>query len=341
MPFHTVVSGDTLLALASKAGLDSWEDIVNAPENASIKDTLTDPGILKRGISVFIPNKELKQQPSAIDAKHPFNVKRPKAWLRMAIKNADGTALANGKYDFTAADKTINGTIAATGIIEEAVPITTTSGTLKVVSGKVTAQWQLRIGWMDPISEDSGIKSRLANLHFDFGDNLAGAVMAFQVRTGLTPTGTVDDALREKLKSYYDPAQDETTLNVEPEAATEDETQNTTVIDDAVTLNLIADVQLCKAAGEAAGDKLRLPSIIKIQLIGEDNEAIPNEKYAVKVLGGTAFEGTLDAQGMATITNIPFGVCSVSFPDLDKDAWTPAAQTQTQTQTAPPAESAA
>ena len=31
MPFHTVQQGETLLGLASKNGLDSWEDIVNAP----------------------------------------------------------------------------------------------------------------------------------------------------------------------------------------------------------------------------------------------------------------------------------------------------------------------
>lgn len=340
MPFHTVVSGDTLLALASKAGLDTWEDIVNAPENASIKDTLTDPGILKRGISLFIPNKVMKEHPSAIDAKHPFNVKRPKGWLRIAIRNADGTALADRKYDLTAAGTTTSGTIAADGIIEQAVPIATTSGTLKVaMTDTAFAQWQLRIGWMDPISDESGVKSRLANLHFDFGDQLAAAVMAFQARTGLTPNGTIDDALREKLTSYYDPTQDETTLNVDPETTdTEDQSESTSSVEGVESLSLIADVQLCKAAGEA-GDKLRLPSFIAIQLVGEDNEPIPNEKYEVKVLGGNAFSGTLDARGMAMIRNIPFGVCSVSFPALDQDAWTPAPPPP-QTQAAP-AESAA
>ena len=218
MPFHTVVQGDTLLALASKNGLDSWEDIVNASENASIKDTLTDPGILKPGVSIFIPNKTMKQEPSAIDAKHPFNIKRPKAWLRMAIKDADGTALANYKYELTAAGKTTSGTIAADGIIEQAVPIDTTAGSLKVWTTDTTfEEWELKIGWMDPISEDSGVQARLANL--GFGDDLAAAVMAFQARIGLTPTGTIDDTLRDKLKTYYDPTQDETTQNVEPAEA--------------------------------------------------------------------------------------------------------------------------
>lgn len=101
-------------------------------------------------------------------------------------------------------------------------------------------------------------------------------------------------------------------------------------------MSLVAHVQLCKAAGEA-GDKLRLRSWVAIQLIGEDDAPIPNEKYSVLLPGGTIVSGTLDAEGMATIRNIPSGVCSVSFPDLDKEAWT---SVETQTQTAP-AESAA
>ena len=105
-------------------------------------------------------------------------------------------------------------------------------------------------------------------------------------------------------------------------------------------MSLVAHVQLCKAAGEA-GDKLRLRSWIAIQLIGEDDQPIPNEKYAVLLPGGTIVEGTLDAQGTARVENIPSGVCSVSFPALDKEAWTPAeTESQTQSESAP-AESAA
>jgi len=221
MPFHTVVAGDTLLALAAKNGLDSWEDIVNASENASIKDTLTDPGIVKTGISLFIPNKVMKQHPSAIDAKHPFKISRPKAWLRLALKGADGTALAGCKYELTVAGKTTAGTIAADGIIEQAVAIDTTAGALKVwTSHTEFEEWELKIGWIDPISEDTGVQSRLANL--GFGEELTAAVKAFQARLGLEITGTVDDTLRDQLKTYYDPAEDETALDVEPPAEEEE-----------------------------------------------------------------------------------------------------------------------
>lgn len=220
MPFYTVQQGDTLLALAVTHGLDTWEDIVNASENASIKDTLTDPGILEPGISLFIPNKVLKQQPSAVDAKHPFQIKRPKAWLRLALKDADGVALANCKYELSVGTPA-SGTTAADGLLEAAVPIDTKSATLKVwITATEMQEWQLKCGWMDPISEDSGVQSRLENL--GFGKDLTTAVKAFQERVGLTVNGTIDDAFREKLASYYDPATDETTLDVEPAAEEEE-----------------------------------------------------------------------------------------------------------------------
>ncbi|MEO8380911.1 MAG: hypothetical protein ABI779_14700 [Acidobacteriota bacterium] len=87
-------------------------------------------------------------------------------------------------------------------------------------------------------------------------------------------------------------------------------------------MSLVAHVQLCKAAG-TAGDKLRLRSWIEIQLIGEDDKPIPDESYAVELPGGKVITGTLDAQGTARVSSIPGGTCKVSFPDLDKDAWTP------------------
>jgi hypothetical protein len=219
MPFHTVQQGETLLGLAAKNGLDSWQDIVNAPENASIKDTLTDPGIIKDGVSLFIPNRTLKQDPKPVDATHPYSVKRPTAWLRLAVKDADGAALKDKKYELSVDSNVTSGTIPADGVIERLVSVYASEGTLTVwLDDQTTEQWSLRIGYMNPINDETGVTARLANLGFDCGD-LASSVRAFQERVGLETTGTVDDALREKLKTYYDPAQDETSQDAAEEPA--------------------------------------------------------------------------------------------------------------------------
>jgi hypothetical protein len=83
---------------------------------------------------------------------------------------------------------------------------------------------------------------------------------------------------------------------------------------------LVAHVQLCKAKGEA-GDKLRTRSWVEVQLVGEDDSPIPNEKYTVELPGGKLMKGTLDDQGKTRFEGIPPGRCRVSFPLLDKEAW--------------------
>ena len=97
-------------------------------------------------------------------------------------------------------------------------------------------------------------------------------------------------------------------------------------------MSSVAYVQLCKGPGEA-GDKLRLRTWIELQLVGEDDKPIPNERYSIALPGGKIISGTLDSQGLARVEGIPAGICQVSFPDLDKEAWT-AVETQTQSEAA-------
>ena len=83
----------------------------------------------------------------------------------------------------------------------------------------------------------------------------------------------------------------------------------------------VAHVQLVHEKGQA-GDKLRLRTWIEVQLVGEDDKPIPYEKYAIILPGGAVRTGTLDEDGRARVEGIPSGTCTVSFPDLDQEAWT-------------------
>ncbi len=78
------------------------------------------------------------------------------------------------------------------------------------------------------------------------------------------------------------------------------------------------------ARAEAAGESPPPPlDWIEIRLVGEDDGPVPGERYLVELPDGSRREGTLDAQGAARIEGIPAGTCRVSFPELDRDAWTP------------------
>ena len=59
---------------------------------------------------------------------------------------------------------------------------------------------------------------------------------------------------------------------------------------------------------------------IEIELIGEDDEPIPNEAYKVILPDGSEKEGKLDKNGWARIENQLIGEWEVTFPELDKEA---------------------
>src|SRR5438874_3880130 len=168
MPIHDVQQGETLLGLAAANGLKDYTAILDHADNADLKKVRTDPGVLKEGDRVFIPNCELLQHPSAVDAAHKFKVTRPKAWLRLAVKDAAGKALASKKYELVIEAATFSGTTDANGIIEQPSPVDATSGSLKFwIDNTTIEEWELCIGHMDPIDTDSGVAARLANLVFD------------------------------------------------------------------------------------------------------------------------------------------------------------------------------
>ena len=63
-------------------------------------------------------------------------------------------------------------------------------------------------------------------------------------------------------------------------------------------------------------------SWIEIELVDEEDNPVPGEKYKVTLPDGkTVAEGTLDEMGHAKISGIDPGTCKITFPTLDKDAW--------------------
>lgn len=64
---------------------------------------------------------------------------------------------------------------------------------------------------------------------------------------------------------------------------------------------------------------------IDIELVGEDDEPIPNVRFEVFKPDGTLLgKGRLDENGCGGFQNIDQGDYEVCFPELDQDAWEPA-----------------
>ena len=61
---------------------------------------------------------------------------------------------------------------------------------------------------------------------------------------------------------------------------------------------------------------------VEFELVGEDGEPVPGVRYEVTLPDGTVREGRLNYRGLARFDGIEQpGQCSISFPDLDQDAW--------------------
>ena len=62
---------------------------------------------------------------------------------------------------------------------------------------------------------------------------------------------------------------------------------------------------------------------IEIELIDEEDQPVPGEKYKIELPDGSVAEGTLDEKGLARVDGIDSGTCKITFPELDKEAWEP------------------
>jgi hypothetical protein len=60
---------------------------------------------------------------------------------------------------------------------------------------------------------------------------------------------------------------------------------------------------------------------IEIYLIGEDGGPIPGEAYRIELPDGSVREGRLDADGLSRVDDVDPGICLVTFPNLDREAW--------------------
>ncbi len=60
---------------------------------------------------------------------------------------------------------------------------------------------------------------------------------------------------------------------------------------------------------------------VEIALVGEDDRPIPWEAYEITLPGGSRRSGFLDAKGKARVECPDGGSCTISFPELDTDAW--------------------
>jgi hypothetical protein len=217
---YEVQPGDCMSSIAYSHGF-FWQTLWNDGSNSDLKSKRKNPNVLMTGDVVHIPDLTVKQESGATEKRHKFMLKGVPEKLRIKLLDADHKPRANMDYTIVIDGKSRKGKTDGNGELKESIPPDAKAGKLIVPAmpgkdgkpipgGPATQVIALQLGNLDPITEVSGQKARLANLGFYKGsidgnldDATQKAITAFQTKQGLPVSGTLDDATKAKLLGLH------------------------------------------------------------------------------------------------------------------------------------------
>jgi murein DD-endopeptidase MepM/ murein hydrolase activator NlpD len=198
---YTVQQGDCLASLGDKFGIP-WKIIWNHANNAALKQKRKNPDVLNPGDVLFIPDKKVKEDSGSTEKKHVFKKKADKVWLRLRLLE-EFKPRAYLKYTLEVNRKEISGRTDGQGKLEQKIPASAKEVWIRTDQDV----YNLKLGHLNPVEEETGVKQRLTNLGY-LGRNatanqLVAAIKAFQEKHNLDPTGVITDALRNLLVKVH------------------------------------------------------------------------------------------------------------------------------------------
>jgi hypothetical protein len=219
---YTVESGDCMSSIAYENGF-FWKTLWNLSENAALKTKRKNPNVLMDGDVVHIPDLTIRNEPGATEATHKFVLKGVPEFLRMKLLDPHHNPRPNLDYVIVIEGISKRGKTDANGEIKESIPPNARTGKLTFAAFEATDQtgkpiagrpknkvMTLQLGNLNPTSEVSGLKARLANLEFYRGpidenldDRTKQGISAFQRKKGLPVTGVADDATKALIQKVH------------------------------------------------------------------------------------------------------------------------------------------
>jgi N-acetylmuramoyl-L-alanine amidase len=200
--YHKVKQGEYMVQIAQKYGFGDFRIIWDHPENADLRQERRNPNVLYPGDTLYIPDRETKEESGATEKRHVFRVHSGPCVLRIVSKDIDGEPIANTACTLQVEHEFSNLTTDSDGMIEEGIPKTAQQGRLRINHVEVPIQ----IGHLDPVETDSGQQARLNNLGYYAGTlgeieerELRSAIEEFQCDRGLPVTGICDDRTQAVL----------------------------------------------------------------------------------------------------------------------------------------------
>lgn len=206
--YHTVGPGECLLSIAHEYGFGDHTAIYDHPRNADLKSKRPNPSVLLAGDEIFIPDPTPKHIECHTGARHSFRLTLPKAMLRLYVHYHDAP-LRHRPWKLTVDGASKTGLTDGDGLVSVELPMRAREG--KLLFEEDGFEYDLVIGGLDPLDEESGVRGRLGNLgHFvnddgcDEAERLRRGIAHFQAANGLEPSGRLDEATKQKLRDVHD-----------------------------------------------------------------------------------------------------------------------------------------
>lgn len=196
-----------MLSIAEASGF-FWETLWDHPENEGLKLERKDPAILFPGDKVYIPEKRIKELSEPTNQVHKYRVKNVPAKLKVRFLDDSDKPRANIQYSLMIDGKEFTGSTDGEGAINISIPPDAKKGTL--IFKDKDEEYELALGYLDPVEEISGVQARLAGLGHYTGDSTGKvddktteAIKEFQTSLGMEPSGELDEKLKNDLRSAY------------------------------------------------------------------------------------------------------------------------------------------
>ena len=206
MPYYTVQQGDCVASIAYELGYD-WETVWNRAENQKLKTKRKDPSILYPGDVLFIPERQTKEVGCTTDQRHTFVRKGVPSTIHIVLTAGDDP-VANVDYTMTIDGHLVSGTTDSAGNLVQPIVPNAKHATLWL--GPEHAEYEIRLGHLDPLAEVEGVQARLNNIGFPcgavdgvVGPRTAAALKRFQKSHGLAETGEIDQNTRHELEAVH------------------------------------------------------------------------------------------------------------------------------------------